>query len=335
MMNLSGSTGASPMLSVVIPLYNEGSGVLRLLYDRLAAVLARLPGPCEIILVDDGSTDDTFQQLKQLHQQDPAVKVIRLSRNFGHQTAISAGLARAAGAHVAVMDGDLQDPPELLPALLAQLEQGYDVAYGIRASRQEGWIKRGAYHLFYRLLHRLARIEIPLDAGDFCVMKRRVVVAINNLPERNRFLRGLRSWVGFRQVGVPYPRAERAEGIPKYTWGKLLRLSLDGFVSFSDTPLRMASYLGFLVSLGSFIGIGAVLYFRLFTTLSIPGFASVAILILFLGGIQLLAIGVVGEYLGRIFDEVKQRPLYLESERLGWAEDLVENAPMVPSAYDR
>jgi dolichol-phosphate mannosyltransferase len=309
--------GVRPAFTVVIPTFNEGT-LVQTLYERLHAVMDHVPGPYELIMVDDGSTDETFECLRTLHEKDPAVKIIRLARNFGHQTAISAGLTRALGDYVAVIDADLQDPPELFPTLLAKLNEGYDVVYGIRTARPEGWVKRTAYFLFYRLLRAIAQIDIPLDSGDFCLMRREVVLAINSLPERNRFLRGLRSWVGFRQVGVPYSRQERAGGTTKYSWGRLLRLSLDGLVSFSDIPLRLASYLGFGVSAGSFMGICVVLYLRLFTTLSIPGFASLAILILFLGGIQLLTIGILGEYLGRMFEEVKQRPLYITSALIGW-----------------
>jgi dolichol-phosphate mannosyltransferase len=313
-------------LSVVIPMYNEAAVVDELL-ERLEQALAPLGISWEVIAVDDGSADDTFERLCAQHERQPAIKAIRLARNFGHQTAISAGLARAGGECVAVIDGDLQDPPELLPQLLRKLDEGYDVAYGVRQHRPEGWLKQTAYYLFYRVLHATAQIDIPMDAGDFCVMRRHVVDAINRLPERNRFLRGLRSWFGFRQVGVPYARQPRAMGRPKYTWGKLFRLSLDGLISFSDTPLRMASYLGLLVSAGSFLGIALVLYLRLFTDRSLPGFASLAILILFTGGIQLLTVGVLGEYLGRIFDEVKQRPLYVTSELLGFAEEELPQAP--------
>jgi polyisoprenyl-phosphate glycosyltransferase len=310
-------------VSVVIPVYNEGA-LVQTLYSRLYTVLSEVVDAYEIIVVDDGSTDDTFAHLLTLHKQNPDLKIMRLARNFGHQTAIATGLQRASGEIVAVMDGDLQDPPELLPSLIAKLEEGYDVVYAVRTHRPEGLIKRTAYRLFYRILRWVARIDIPLDTGDFCVMRGRVVRVLNSLPERNRFIRGLRSWVGFRQVGLPCSRDERAGGTPKYTLAKLMRLSLDGIINFSDFPLRLASYFGVLVSIASFVGIGVVLYFRLFTEASIPGFASLAILILFIGGVQLLTIGVVGEYLGRIFDEVKQRPLYVVEHLVGWAPEETE-----------
>ena len=303
------------MLSVVVPMFNEGPIVAEM-YRRVATEAGR-HGSYEIVVVDDGSTDDTFERLSSLHAQDAALKVIRLARNFGHQTAVTAGLLAARGRLVGVIDGDLQDPPELLGAMIARLDDGYDVVYGIRESRKESWLKRSAYWTFYRTLQVVARIDIPLDAGDFCLMRRPVVDAVNSLPERNRFIRGLRSWVGFRQVGLKYARAARAGGDPKYTWRRLMRLALDGFIAFSDAPLRLASYLGLVVGAGAFLAIGVVLYFRLFTDRSIPGFASVAILILFIGGVQLLSVGMMGEYLGRIYDEVKQRPLYVVRETVG------------------
>lgn len=315
-----------PFMSVVVPVFNEGA-IVQKFYARFRDVALRCPGPYELILVDDGSSDDSFAHLLVLHQQDPAVKIIRLARNFGHQIAISAGLAHAAGEMVAVMDSDLQDPPEILPTMIGRLEEGYDIAYGVRSIRaEEGWFKRFTSHLFYRVLRSVAEIRIPLDAGDFCLMRRHVVEAMNRLPERNRFLRGLRSWFGFKQIGVPYERGSRVGGSTKFTFSKMFRFSLDGMLSFSNVPLRFASYLGFLASAVSFMGIGIVLYFRLFTKASIPGFATVSILVLFVGGIQLLTIGVLGEYLGRISDEVKQRPLYVTSALIGW------ESPPVPGA---
>ena len=320
--------------SVVVPVFNDGCIVPKL-YERLLPVLSNLCATYEIILVDDGSTDDTMAHLLRLHQRDPAVKIIRFTRNFGHQAAISAGLQRAAGDYVAVMDDDLQDPPESLPILCARLDEGYDVAYAIRTNRPEGFLKRTAYHLFYRLFRFMAAVDVPLDAGDFCVMRRTVVLALNCLPERQRFVRGLRSWVGFRQVGVPTPRSARAGGVSNYTWWKLTDLCLDGVVSFSIMPLRVASYLGFLISAVSFLGVGVVFYFRLFTDRTVPGFAALATLILFLGGIQLLTIGIAGEYIGRIFDAVKQRPSYITGELVGWAEPAEDavNVPDTPGSY--
>jgi len=310
-----------PDLSVVAPVFDEGAQV-DAFYERVSDVLTRAGYAWELILVDDGSTDDTFARLCALHERDPRVKVIQLARNFGHQTAISAGLDRAAGACVAIMDADLQDPPELLPVMAGRLNDGYDIAYGVRAIRKdEGWFKQATSYLFYRAFKAIANVPIPVDAGDFCVMRREVAVAITRLPERHRFLRALRGWFGFRQVGVPYDRSERSGGRTKFTWWKMLQFSLDGVLSFSELPLRFASWVGCLVAFASLVGVGVVFYLRLFTDRSIPGFATITIVVLFLGGVQLLAVGLLGEYISRIFDEVKGRPLYVARTVLGWDRD--------------
>ena len=250
--------------------------------------------------------------------RDSHVRVLRLSRNFGHQSAISAGIDHAVGDAVIVMDADLQDPPEAVPDLLAPWRQGHDVVYAIRQGRKENVLKRSAYGLFYRLLQQVANVEIPLDAGDFCVLDRRVADVLRQMPERNRFIRGIRSWVGFRQVGVPYNRAARFAGQPKYSLLKLLRLAFDGFFSFSYVPLRLASLFGLFVSfLGFLLSVWTV--YKRFTLPEFPsGFATIVVGMMFLGGIQLIALGVIGEYVGRIFDEVKQRPLYIIGERWGF-----------------
>jgi dolichol-phosphate mannosyltransferase len=246
-----------------------------------------------------------------LHADDPAVKVVNLSRNFGHQAAITAGLDYAKGDVVICMDGDVQDPPEVIPTLVARWRDGHDVVYAVRKSRQEGFLKRGCYAAFYRLLRRLSMISIPLDAGDFALMDRRVVDCLKALPERSRFIRGLRTWVGFRQTGVEYEREKRFAGMPKYTWLKLVNLGVNGLLSFSAIPLRMATAFGFMISFSALLGIIVALYLKLFTDLAIPGWTATVIPILVLGGIQLLSIGILGEYIAQIFDEVKQRPLYL------------------------
>src|SRR5215468_2876182 len=234
----------NPRYSIVIPLYNE-QDVLPELYRRLRATVARLHGPSEITFVNDGSSDGTLGILRALQFEDKHIRVVSLSRNFGHQVAVSAGLCYAEGDAVAVLDGDLQDPPEMLPELFAKLDEGWDVAYGIRRQRRGAILKRLSYFLFYRLLHRLADIDIPLDAGDFCAMSRRIVDHLNRLPETDRFVRGLRAWVGFRQTGIPYERDRRRAGVPKYTIPKLIQLSLDGLLSFSYAPLRWLTAAGF------------------------------------------------------------------------------------------
>jgi polyisoprenyl-phosphate glycosyltransferase len=301
-----------PLLSVVIPIYNE-QATLAELYRRLTHVLSENLAELayEIVFVNDGSTDGSIQILSELYADDPTVKVVNLSRNFGHQAALTAGLDYANGDAVVCMDGDVQDPPEIIPTLVERWRNGNDVVYAVRKLRKEGLIKRGCYAAFYRLLRRLSMVSIPLNAGDFALMDRRVVDCLKALPERSRFIRGLRTWVGFRQAAVEYEREKRFAGVPKYTWSKLVHLAVNGLLSFSALPLRMATAVGFMISFFSLLGIIVALYLRLFTDLAIPGWTTTVIPILVLGGIQLLSIGILGEYIAQIFDEVKQRPLYL------------------------
>ena len=305
-----------PRYSIVVPLYNE-QDVLPELYRRLRAAAVRLHGPVEMVFVNDGSSDGTLGILRALQFEDKHVRIVSLSRNFGHQVAVSAGLSYAEGDAVAVLDGDLQDPPELLPEFFAKLDEGWDVVYGIRRQRRGAVLKRLSYFIFYRLLHRLADIDIPLDVGDFCVMSRRIVDQLNWLPETDRFVRGLRAWVGFRQTGIPYERDRRRAGVPKYTVSKLIQLSLDGLFSFSYAPLRWLAGAGFVLCAISFVGILVVLYRYLFTPY-VPGYTSIAILVLFFGGVQLLTGGLIGEYVGRTAQQVKGRPLYLVDELIGF-----------------
>jgi dolichol-phosphate mannosyltransferase len=300
----------TPEVSVVLPVYNEKDN-LSTLYRRLKTTLEAEQITYEIIFVDDGSADGSTGLLLDLTVNDPWVKVVELTRNFGHQVAISAGLDFARGDAVVVMDADLQDPPEVLPQFIAQWRAGHDVVYAVREQRKESWPKRIAYTVFYRALRRVANVDIPLDAGDFCIMDRKVVNLLQSMPERNRFVRGIRSWVGLRQTGLPYERQGRHAGRPKYTLNRLMLLALDGFISFSHTPLRIASLLGLGISLFSFALAGFYFLKKLLIGLTPPGFATLAVSIFFLAGIQLITIGVMGEYVGRIFDEVKQRPLYV------------------------
>ncbi|HEU5086886.1 MAG TPA: glycosyltransferase family 2 protein [Roseiflexaceae bacterium] len=297
-------------LSVVIPVYNEADNLPEL-HRRLTNVLTLVGSPYEIVFVDDGSHDESLAILREMARSDERVVLVELARNFGHQVAISAGLDYARGAGIIVMDADLQDPPEVLPQFIAKWREGHDVVYAIRAERKEGLIKRSAYAAFYRLLQRVAQIDIPLDAGDFCIMDRRVVDVLAGMPERNRFVRGIRSWVGLDQVGLAYERHARHAGKPKYTFSRLIYLALDGLVSFSILPLRIITVMGFVVSAISILL--AILYTiqKLTIGLNPPGFATLTVAIFFLTGIQLVTMGVIGEYIGRIFDEVKRRPLYV------------------------
>jgi len=311
------SCPCDPTISVVVPMLNEKAN-LPTLYDRLTAVLTSLGVSYELVMVDDGSTDETHAEIVRLRQQDPCVKYVRLARNFGHQAALTAGLAHASGKAVITIDADLQDPPELISDLFARWQQGFDVVYAIRRHRKESLPKRFAYALFYRLLHRIAPLDIPLDAGDFCLMDRRVVDQLNALPEHNRFVRGLRTWVGFRHTGIEYERQARYAGQSQYSFWKLVSLAVDGLVSFSYLPLRVATTAGFVVSLGSLLVGLYYLGLRVAGSREPAGFAAVIISVLFLGGVQLLTIGIMGEYIGRIFDEVKHRPSYVVSEKEGF-----------------
>jgi glycosyltransferase involved in cell wall biosynthesis len=299
-----------PELSVVIPVYNEVENI-SILYNRLTRVMEEAKIDFEIVFVDDGSRDESVQKLNEIGASDRRVIVIELARNFGHQVAITAGLDFASGRAIAVMDADLQDPPEILPKFIAKWREGHDVVYAIREHRKEGWLKRTSYSAFYRLLRHVSNINIPLDAGDFCVMDRRVVDLLKSMPERNRFVRGIRSWVGLNQVGLPFERRARHAGTSKYTIGRLMLLALDGLISFSYVPLRIITALGLSVSfLSLFL---AVFFFvkKLLYGLNPPGYASLIVSIFFLAGIQLITLGVIGEYVGRIFEEAKQRPKYI------------------------
>ncbi len=302
-----------PNLSVVIPVFEEQDNLPEL-YRRLVAALDQAEPDFELVFVDDGSRDQSLAILTQLAQQDERVAVISFARNFGHQAAISAGLDQARGNAVVVMDADLQDPPEVLGQFIAKWREGHDVVYAVREHRKESWFKRTCYAAFYRLLQRVANIDIPLDAGDFCIMDRRVVDLLVNMPERNRFVRGIRSWVGLNQVGLSYAREARYAGKTKYSYGRLVALALDGLVSFSFLPLRIISLMGILISVLSIVLAVVYAIQKLTVGLYPPGFATTIVSILFLAGVQLVTIGVIGEYLGRIFEEVKRRPLYVVSQ---------------------
>ncbi|HEV2061220.1 MAG TPA: glycosyltransferase family 2 protein [Solirubrobacteraceae bacterium] len=300
------------LVSVVVPMFNEES-TTRELYRRVSAALAG--EAFELVAVDDGSTDATPAVLAELADADPRVKVVALSRNFGHQTALSAGLDHAAGAAVVMMDADLQDPPELIPAMLARWRDGSDVVYAVRTSREgETRFKRATARLFYRVLAKLSDVRLPPDAGDFRLLDRRAVDALLAMPERNRYLRGMTVWVGFTQTAIPYARAPRHAGTSRYPLRRMLRLSLDAISSFSHAPLQVATIMGFLCAALAFLAIPVAVGFRIAGEF-VPGITTTVIAVLLLGGIQLIALGVIGEYVGRIYDEVKRRPLYFVRER--------------------
>lgn len=312
----------NPKYSLVIPVYNEET-TLPELYRRLRTVIDELGEPVEIILVNDGSRDRTLSLLRELHEKDPRVCYLSLARNFGHQIAVTAGLNFVRGQAVIVLDADLQDPPELVPRLLEKWKEGYQVVYAQRLRRhQESWFKRLPAYLFYRLLQRLADIEIPLDTGDFCLMDRRVVDVLNAMPERNRYIRGLRSWVGLQQTSIRYERDPRFAGEVKYTFRKSLSLAGNGLVSFSRLPLRLSTYIGLMAAAVAVLMAILVLYWRIVAPNSpLTGFATIMIAIFFLGAVQLVSIGILGEYVGRIYEEVKGRPLYVLSEVAGFTNE--------------
>jgi dolichol-phosphate mannosyltransferase len=313
-------TDARPRYSVVIPVHDEAE-ILPQLYERLKTVLDGLEGDWELILVDDGSRDGSYALMVELHGRDPRVRVLRFSRNFGHQVALTAGLDRALGDAVITMDGDLQHPPETIPELVARWREGHEIVYGVMSARAgETWFKRTTSTAFYRLLRRLTDVEMPAAAGDFRLVDRKALDAFRALRESNRYVRGMFSWIGFRQAGVPYICAERPGGRSKYTPRRMLKLASDAIVGFSTLPLRLALNLGFVVSALSIVFGLSALGTKIAGGFAVPGWASIMILVGFVGGIQLIVIGVIGEYIGRIYDEVKQRPLYLVSASHGFDE---------------
>jgi len=308
--------GGPPEVSVVVPLFDEQEN-LGGLYRRLTAVLSALEVHYEVVFVDDGSRDATPGLVDALGEADPRVRVVHLSRNFGHQAAVSAGLDVSRGLAVLVMDGDLQDPPEVIPRFLQRWRDGYDVVYAVRQRRKEGPVKRLGYFAFYRILNLISDLDIPLDSGDFCLMDRRVVEALKDLPEKMRFVRGLRTFVGFRQTGLAYERAARAAGRPKYTFRALIRLAVDGLVSFSSYPLRLANLLG-LFGFASAMALTAWVLIDALARRTAPrGWASILVVVLFMGSVQLICLGIIGEYLRLIFLEAKRRPTYVVRDPAG------------------
>lgn len=311
-----------PIYSLVIPIYNEEENIMEM-YRRLHDVMEQLDGDVELILIDDGSRDRSLSMMRELHHRDNRVHYLSLARNFGHQIAVTAGLNFVQGKCIIVMDADLQDPPELILTMIEKWHQEYQVVYAQRISRQkESWLKRLTAYLFYRILRRLAKVDIPVDTGDFCLMDRQVVDILNSMPERNRYIRGLRAWVGFRQTSVLFERNPRFAGDVKYTFGKSLSLAIDGIISFSTVPLRLATYLGIISAAIAMIMIVLVLYWRIFAPVShLIGYTLITISMFFLGSVQLICIGILGEYIGRIYEEVKGRPLYTLKETGGFTKN--------------
>ena len=306
------------LISIVVPCFNE-EAVIQETHRRLTDTLTDLEGRYEILYVDDGSRDRTLLILESIQTADEAVRVLSFSRNFGHQMAISAGIDHAQGDVVILIDADLQDPPELIQAMVEKWREGYDVVYGQRHSREgESYFKVATARLFYRFINRLSDVPIPLDTGDFRLMSRQVVNVLKRMPERDRFVRGMVSWVGYRQCAVPYERARRYAGVSKYPLRKMVAFATDGILSFSIKPLRLATTVGFLTSGLAILGILYALVLRLWTTYWVSGWTLLIISVLFLGGVQLICLGIIGEYVGRIYSESKRRPLYLVGEALGF-----------------
>lgn len=322
------------VLCVAVPIHNEEQSLPELL-RRIGSVLDTIPGgPHQIVIVDDGSWDHTPNILEEAARHDPRLTVVSLSRNFGHQAALSAALDNVSGDAVVLMDGDLQDAPEAIPSFIAKFEQGYDVVYATRARRKEGWGMRACYFVFYRLQAMLSDTNLPLDAGDFGLMSRRVVHQLRHMREHHRYLRGLRSWVGFRQIGIPVERAERHSGISKYGLVGLLKLASDGIFAFSILPLRAATLVG-ATAIG-LSGLYAVysLYAKLFLHRSPQGFTALVLLITFLSGVLLFFLGIMGEYLGRVYEELKGRPIYVVDKIRNYAASVPADSDQHGESYN-
>lgn len=307
-----------PDFSIVVPLFNEEESLPEL-YARLSAVLSSLGLVCEIILVDDGSTDHSLEIIEALAAKDPRVKLLSFSRNFGHMAALSAGLDHAGGEAVIIMDGDLQHPPELIPVMIQKWKAGAEIVNAIRTeTRGAGKAKIITAGFFYWLIGKIGKIKLPEGSADYRLLDRRVVETLKNIKERSRFLRGIISWVGYKQERVEFEAPARFAGKTKYSFGKMFAFALDGITSFSAFPLKLSGYLGILVAFFSFLYSVYALYIRFFTNRAIQGWTSVLVAVLFIGGVQLIFMGVLGEYLGRVFEETKGRPLYIISRKIGF-----------------
>jgi dolichol-phosphate mannosyltransferase len=304
----------NPTFSIIAPNFNE-VGSVEEFYRRVYEIMETLQEPWELVWVDDGSTDSSTDKIRELAKQDPHVRAVIFARNFGHQIAVTAGLDYSRGQAVIIMDSDLQDPPEVIPEMIAKWREGYEVVYAVRKEREgETRFKLFTASLFYRIIYRITDVNIPLDTGDFRLLDRKVVDVLNSMRERYRFLRGMSAWVGFRQIGVPYNRAARFAGETKYPLKKMVKFASDAITGFSYFPLQVATYFGFIAAGISIIAIPVVIAFRLAGSQAFFGQATTLIAVLFLGGVQLISLGILGEYIGRLYDEAKHRPLYIVRE---------------------
>lgn len=311
------------LISIVVPVFNEAGNIMPL-YRELCRVFEEEWYDFEIVFVDDGSTDETTKKISRLHSEDQRVKLVSFSRNFGHQMALTAGMAYAQGVAVISMDGDLQHPPSLIPEILRKWKDGYDVVHTVREDSQEtSWFKKQTSAWYYRIVNRLIKTQIIPNAADFRLLDRSVLDTLKTLPERNRFVRGLIPWVGYRQTSISYKAQPRFSGTTKYSVRKMLSFALSGITSFSTTPLRVSAYMGFFAAFACLPYALWAVYLALFTVQSAPGWASILVAVVFFGGVQLISLGILGEYVGRIYDEVKRRPLYIVREKIGFE----ENAP--------
>ena len=310
----------NPVITIIAPIFNELENIPEL-YHRMREVMSSVGETWELILVDDGSRDGSTDLIRKLAETDDHVRPVIFARNFGHQIAVTAGLDYSRGDAVIIIDADLQDPPEVILDLIAKWREGYEVVYAVRKEREgETWFKKTTASLFYRIIYKITDVKIPLDTGDFRLLDRKVVNIMSKMRERHRFLRGMASWVGFKQIGVEYKRAARFAGVTKYPFNKMLKLALNAVTSFSYVPLQIATYIGFIAAALSIISIPVVIVLRLVGTTQLTGQATTLIMVLFLGGVQLISLGIIGEYIGRIYDEVKGRPIYVVAQ--GPSEDL-------------
>lgn len=305
---------SNPKYSIIAPVYNEHESLPEL-HRRMVEVMEKTGEPWELVLVDDGSSDGSTEVIREMAKQDPRIRAVIFARNFGHQIAVTAGLDYSRGDAIVIIDADLQDPPEVVLEMIAKWKEGYEVVYAVRAEREgETWFKKTTASLFYRLIFKITDIKIPMDTGDFRLMDRKVVNVMNRMRERHRFLRGMSAWIGFKQIGLPYRRAARFAGVTKYPFKKMMKLALNAITSFSYFPLQLATYVGFVSAAISIIAIPVVIIERLTGQQAFLGQATTLIAVLFLGGVQLMSLGILGEYIGRIYDEAKGRPIYITSE---------------------